>query len=60
MCNFNTGYLICDIPDNTVEVVVKIKTNFSKHTLVEDQERRTIMTAPMGQWQEKMHPYPTS
>ena len=29
-CNFKTGYLICDIPDNTMEVVVKIKTMFGK------------------------------
>ena len=41
-CNFNLGYLICDIPDNTVEVVVKIKMTFGKHSLVEDQERRTV------------------
>ena len=41
-CNFNMGYLICDIPDNTIEVVVKIKTMFGKHTLVKDRERRMV------------------
>ena len=38
MCNFNMGYLISDIPENTVVVMVKIKTTIGKHTLVEDQE----------------------
>ena len=46
--NFNTGYLVCDIPDNTVEIVVKIKTTFGKHTLVEDRERRTVKYRPWG------------
>ena len=41
-CNFNTGYLICDILNNTMEVVVKIKMTFGKHSLVEDRERRTV------------------
>ena len=44
--NFNTGYLICNIPDNTVEIVVKIKTTFGKHTLVEGRERRTVKDRP--------------
>ena len=47
-CNFYLGYLICDIPDNMVEVVVKIKTTFRKHTLVEDQERRIVKYQPWG------------
>ena len=47
-CNFNMGYLICNISDNTVEVVVKIKTTFGKHTLMEDQERRTVKYRPFG------------
>ena len=48
-CNFNTRYLIyliCDKPDNMMEVVVKIKTMFEKHTLVEDRERRTVKYRP--------------
>ena len=47
-CNFNTGHLICDIQDNTVEIMVEIKTTFGKHTLVEDRERRTVKYRPWG------------
>ena len=45
-CNFNTGYLICDILENTVEIVVKIKIMFGKHTLVDDQDRKIIKYRP--------------
>ena len=51
-CNFNSGYLICDIPDNTLKVVVKIKTTFGKHTLVEVQEWRTVKYRPWGRWNQ--------
>ena len=44
--NFNTGYFIWDIPDKMMEVVVKIKTMFWKHILVEDRERRTVNYRP--------------
>ena len=47
-CNFTIGYLICDIPDNTLEIVVKIKTTFGKYMLVEDRERRTVKYRPWG------------
>ena len=47
-CNFNLGYLICDIPDNTMQMVVKIKMTFGKHTLVEDQEQRMVKYRPWG------------
>ena len=47
-CNFKTSYLICDIPGNMMEVVVKMKMTFGKHTLVKDRERRTVMYRPWG------------
>ena len=47
-CNFNTRYLICDIPDNTMELVGKIKTMFGKHILAEDRERRFVKYRPWG------------
>ena len=39
-CNFN-GYLVCQIPDNTVEVELKIKTTRGKYTLLKDAYTRT-------------------
>ena len=35
------GYLCCGIPDNAVEVEVKIKTTWGKFTLIEDDNSRT-------------------
>ena len=47
-CSFNSWYLICNIPDNNIEVLVKIKTNFGKHTLVEGRGRRMVKYIPWG------------
>ena len=51
-CNFNSGYLICDIPNNTVKVVVKIKTMFGNHILVKDQEWRMVKYRTWGKWNQ--------
>ena len=45
-CNFN-GYLVCQIPENTVEMELKIKTTRSKYTLNTDTYTRT----------ERYHPW---
>ena len=45
-CDFN-GYLVCQIPTNTVEVEVKIKTTQSKYTFNKDTSTRT----------ERYHPW---
>ena len=47
-CNFNTRHLICNIPDNMMEVVVKIKTM----SLVEDQEKRSVKYRPWGKYNQ--------
>ena len=47
-CNVSSGYLICNIPNNTMEVVVKVKTTYGKHTLVENRERRMVKYRPWG------------
>ena len=39
-CDFD-GYLVCQIPDNTVEVELKIKTTRGKYTLIKDAYTRT-------------------
>ena len=40
-CDFQDGLLICELPKDTVEIVLKIKTRWGKHTLIEDQHSRT-------------------
>ena len=39
-CDLN-GYLFCRMPDNTLEVEVKIKTKWGKYTLHQDTHIRT-------------------
>ena len=53
-CDFNTRYLVCDIPRDTVEVKLKIKTRWGKHTLTEDKERRMGKLCPCGKSQCKI------
>ena len=45
-CNFKEGFFTCDLPMDVVELVLKVKTRCGKHTLKEDQERRTEMYRP--------------
>ena len=39
--NFQDGLLVCELPKDIVEVVLKVKTKWEKHTLTEDQYSRT-------------------
>ena len=39
-CDLN-GYLTCQMPANTVEVEVKIKTKWGKYTLIQGDNSRT-------------------
>ena len=39
-CDLN-GYLYCQMPDNAVEVEVKIKSTWGKYTLIQDDNSKT-------------------
>ena len=39
-CNFKNGFFTCDLPEDAVLLVVKVKTKTGSHTLVEDTESR--------------------
>ena len=39
-CDFNSGFFVCDIPRDAIQVSLKIKTKWGKHTLTEDSERQ--------------------
>ena len=43
-CNFKNGFFTCDLPEDTVLLVVKVKTG--NHTLVEDTEKQTEKFRP--------------
>ena len=39
--NFKNGFFMCDLPEGTIILVVKVKTKTGNHTLVEDTENWT-------------------
>ena len=40
-CDFKHGFFSCDLPVDTVQLIVHVETRRGKHTLKEDKERRT-------------------
>ena len=45
-CNFENGFFTCDLPEDAVLLVVKVKTKTGNHTLVEDTEKQTEKCGP--------------
>ena len=46
-CDFDNGFFTCNLPEDAVLLVVKVKTKIGNHTLVEDTE----------EWTEKFRPW---
>ena len=46
-CDFKNGFFTCDLPEDTVLLILKVKTKTGNHTLVEDTEK----------WTEKFRPW---
>ena len=46
-CSFQNGLLVCKLTGDAVEVVLKVKMKWGKHTLIKDQYNRT----------KKFHPW---
>ena len=46
-CEFDNGFFTCNLPDDAILLVVKVKTKTGNHTLVEDMEK----------WTEKFRPW---
>ena len=46
-CDFDNGFFTCDLPEDAMLLVVKVKTKTGNHTLVEDTEK----------WTEKFKPW---
>ena len=40
-CNFENGFFSCNLPKDTVLLILKVKTKTRNHTLVEDMEKQT-------------------
>ena len=46
-CNFKNGFFTCDLPEDAMLLVVKVKTKTGNHTIGEDTEK----------WTEKFRPW---
>ena len=40
-CNFENGFFTCNLPEDAVLLILKVKTKTGNHTLVEDTEKQT-------------------
>ena len=45
-CNFENGFFTCNLPEDAVLLVIKVKTRTGNHTLVEDTEKQTEKFRP--------------
>ena len=45
-CNFDNGFFTCNLPEDAIPLVVKVKTKTGNHTLVEDTEKHTEKFRP--------------
>ena len=47
-CNFLMSYVKCELPEDTVDVMVKVGTLWGTHTLKEDWENHSLKFRPWG------------
>ena len=40
-CDFKNGFFTCDLPEDTILLNLKVKTQTGNHTLVENMEKQT-------------------
>ena len=45
-CDFENGFFTCDLPEDTILLILKVKTQRGNHTLVEDMEKQTEKFQP--------------
>ena len=45
-CDFENGFFTCDLPEDAVLLILKVKTQTGNHTLVEDMEKLTEKFQP--------------
>ena len=45
-CDFKNGFFTCDLPEDTILLILKVKTQAGNHMLVEDTEKQTEKFCP--------------
>ena len=56
-CDFENGFFTCDLPEDAILLILKVKTQTGNHTLVEDTEKWTEKFQP---WEEPGYRWKTS
>ena len=57
-CDFENGLFTCDLPEDAVLLIVKVKTKTSNHTLVENTEKQTEKFRPWKKPTKDRKPIP--
>ena len=52
-CDFDNGFFTCDLPEDAILLIEKVKTKTGNHTLVEDTEKQTEKFRP---WEKPTSP----
>ena len=45
-CDFENSFFTCDLPEDAILLILKVKTQTGNHTLVEDMEKWTEKFCP--------------
>ena len=56
VCNFVLRYIWCELPEDTVDVMVKVRTMWGTHMLKEDRDNCTLKFRP---WSMRTKPFET-
>ena len=46
-CDFENGFFSCDLAEDAILLILKVKTKTGNHTLVEDTEKQTEKFFPL-------------
>ena len=57
-CNFENRFFSCDLPEDAVLLILKVKTKTGNHTLVEDTEKQTEKFCPWKKLSKDGKPFP--
>ena len=57
-CDFENGFLSCNLPEDAILLILKVKTKSGNHTLVEDTEKRTEKFRPLKKLSKEGKQFP--
>ena len=56
--DFENGFFSCNLPEDAVLLILKVKTKMENHTLVEDTEKQTEKFCPWKKLSKDGKPFP--